>query len=568
MNITTETRAASVIQFIQNSIHDDDIDLSKKLLSTIPVQQLSKKISDKLLYDFLSISVLYNRTNIALLIFETWEIPYPANRGPVSLYTRLYLSPRYSPDILKFCSKVYPTYTFSECIDELTYLDDDYNITVGCHKLLKVYGEQTKNTYINLADISKDRNAVVYNFIISKLRKINDYAEIPDYMIGPNILPQESEIVVPEYKMPAYNIPSDEKMADMMLEGMKDFGFVIDQIESARNMLMIKISTSTLSEKKKLLEPIFELKFKEETLQKDTTLFALFGPSNPHYGSTREEMEYGGARMLLSGAYDYDDDNEDYQLDWFSGYCWQCNLRIRRRWHALRRPVPHGGWKGCYCSFECLNEGIERSDTDEIVNRLLADIFEEQIENIGILDRIPDDEYDKYLDGRLELDAMTDTEANFFGKYGSVKIDESKKENTINIDDIGYTKNLIETPDIYKDDKEIIRLMSSKEMVIIINEPTQYNEMLEISKTTPCILYLTRKNCKYCRDMDPIYDIASKEYKTIKFYKIDTNNGKVRKISWDIGSKAVPLFVRYENGLEIDRFVGAHEDRLIDLIKK
>ena len=547
--------------------------MSEKLLSTIPVQQLTKIVSDKLLYEFLSISALYNRKNIALLIFETWEIPYIANRGPVSLYTRLYLSPRYSPDLLKFCSTVYPTYTFSECISELTYLDDNSNITVGCYKLLKVYGEQTKNTYINLVDISKNRNGIVYEFLISELRKINDYAKIPDYMIGPDILPRESEIIIPQHQTPAYDIPSNEKMAEMMLKGMKNYGFVVDEIESAKNMLMIKLSTSTLEEKKKLMEPIMELKFKQEVLQNDTTLFTLLGPSNPHYGSTREEMQYGGARMLLSGAYDYDEDNENYQLDWFEGYCWECNLRIRRRWHALRRPVPHGGWKGCYCSFDCLNASIEKSDNDEIVNRILSDIYQEQIENIGILDRIPDDEYDDYLKGLMKMD---ENEEKFFGKYGSVMIDESQKENVINIDEIGYTKDLTETPDIYKDDMETVRLISNKTMISVISYPAQYNEMLEISKINPCILYITRKNCKYCREMDPIYDIASKDYQNIRvseakfinFYKMDANNGKVRKIAWDIGSKSVPLFIKYENGVEIDRFVGANENKLIDMIKK
>ena len=56
------------------------------------------------------------------------------------------------------------------------------------------------------------------------------------------------------------------------------------------------------------------------------------------------------------------DDGELYDVDdmktlanrWFTGFCEHCNKSIPKLRYAVRYPLEHGGWEGCFCSFECI----------------------------------------------------------------------------------------------------------------------------------------------------------------------------------------------------------------------
>ena len=123
----------------------------------------------------------------------------------------------------------------------------------------------------------------------------------------------------------------------------------------------------------------------------------LLGPSSAVVGADLSEMEYGGERMLTSNKFAYDDDDTTELGDWFTGYCQFCNRKIRRRYHSVRRPLDYGGWIGCYCSWEHVRLDIETYDFTDIMSVRLVDKFEDETNSIGIIDRVPDDEYDEYL---------------------------------------------------------------------------------------------------------------------------------------------------------------------------
>nr|QBK90196.1 MAG: thioredoxin-related protein [Pithovirus LCPAC102] len=560
MNLQQE-RAIATIQEIKSSIINDNSELLDKLLRTLPIQKLNKKISDMLLYDFLVVCAKYNKISAGLRIFNLWKIPFEANEGKISVYVSLYLEPRYNPQLLSFCSKIYPSYTFSECIDELMILDDDHNIYVAGYKLLKVYGTQTINTYKNISNISKNKNNIIYNFIIKQIRKINDYAKIPEYIIGPDILPRESEIIVPDPPIEVIKIPSIDDMVNILLDGMYTQGITFDEIESTKELLRIRLSMATLQEKINILKPVQELKMSQNILQRDKRLFMIYGPSNPHYGSTVEEMKYGGSRMLLSGAYDYEDENQEIPSDWFSGYCWKCNLRIRRRWHAIRRPVPHGGWKGCYCSIKCLRESIDESDKIEIVNQLLTDIYEEQIHDIGILDRIPDIKYDEYLNGNLEMKYISESERIFLDKtYPSIKLDHTKRPNNINIHELQSIN------DIKFEGLSIEQKVNRSYKIEYIEDLEQLNDLMNRSSIKLVIIYYHRINCKYCADMNQFYKILSSDYNNYIFADINMNNAKLRPMLKILNVENVPAFIIYKNKIKINEVIGAHKSELTNML--
>jgi len=58
----------------------------------------------------------------------------------------------------------------------------------------------------------------------------------------------------------------------------------------------------------------------------------------------------------------------------------ECHEKIEKKHYALRMPQLNGGWKGCYCSFECLEEGTEDIDT-------FSARMKDQLEQHGIYER-------------------------------------------------------------------------------------------------------------------------------------------------------------------------------------
>jgi hypothetical protein len=93
--------------------------------------------------------------------------------------------------------------------------------------------------------------------------------------------------------------------------------------------------------------------------------------------------------MFLCRDFDHDDDNDVY-LDWFNGHCRVCLRRIRRRWHAVRKPLPYGGWSGCYCSIKCI---MDDDNEEQPQVYILASYFEKLLLADGIQDRMDDSPY-------------------------------------------------------------------------------------------------------------------------------------------------------------------------------
>ena len=126
----------------------------------------------------------------------------------------------------------------------------------------------------------------------------------------------------------------------------------------------------------------------------DLWLFRLFGLSNPlvNQDLTRPGKSnlYGGCRMFLCDVFDYDDEDH-YVKDWFTGVCESCHLRIAHRWYALRKPRAHGGWLGEFCSWDCVRESmVEYEEEPDLLVHELINIFEAEINEKGIQDRLPE----------------------------------------------------------------------------------------------------------------------------------------------------------------------------------
>jgi len=161
------------------------------------------------------------------------------------------------------------------------------------------------------------------------------------------------------------------------------------------NMIMDKYYAASRTEQLEMIRPLItnqEVYLREANVK----LIRAFGPAHPMIGyenvllTNDKERSYGGSRMMLSNIFkDYDesgyilDDDED--VEWFVGYCQQCNLKIRAKHHAVRMPIEGGGWMGCYCCFKCIKDSI---NVENDVRTTLIDNFETIILATGIQDRI------------------------------------------------------------------------------------------------------------------------------------------------------------------------------------
>lgn len=66
---------------------------------------------------------------------------------------------------------------------------------------------------------------------------------------------------------------------------------------------------------------------------------------------------YGGCREFICTCFECDpleEEDVDAPATWFTGTCGRCEEEIPEQYSARRIPLEGGGWKGCFCSVECL----------------------------------------------------------------------------------------------------------------------------------------------------------------------------------------------------------------------
>ncbi len=123
----------------------------------------------------------------------------------------------------------------------------------------------------------------------------------------------------------------------------------------------------------------------EESEGINRTANRVFGPANrfEKKNCVSNPGREGPCRMLECVCRELD---EDYPEEWFFEVCedYYCKKKIRDRSHAVRIPIQGGGWKGCYCSFECLENNLQFKDKD-MAYRLEA--MKGSLSEDGIMDR-------------------------------------------------------------------------------------------------------------------------------------------------------------------------------------
>lgn len=481
------TSSTIIVNMLYRSVIDDDQDLFSKLLSVIPIEYLERRTTDELLVELLLMTAAYNRRLIPPMIFEAWSRIYPLSEK-MPFYVSLYLQPKITVEILRFCKSIFPEYTFTRVIEALIEYDVVPSVYHACELSLEVYGDQPFNIYVSLLrqadginnevftflrslvevgaapavmpewiyDFCSDpvlRSGETYNGDLSKssttsfeeaVRSVSpkhlnplplqgkiqncssncsklDCPELSDHElplytlkellrkeyssqsdrsgidgntllgeIEQKLLPSEYDVetlLEQEYsRKPTFSELSSKAIANLMTEGLEEDD---PSREEIRNQILDAVSLMTPQQK---YEYTYDARLLKQRLglRTDIRLFRLLGPVHPLMDANTDQMKYGGARMFTCRTY-HEDDFGNYN-DWFTGNCGWCFKKIRRRRHAVRMPLPMGGWRGCYCDWSCVDDhliDIETNgdgNTDVLTITGLIQRFMEQLIQIGIQD--------------------------------------------------------------------------------------------------------------------------------------------------------------------------------------
>ena len=388
------SKALKAIQLAIVYIKDDNIKGLTEVLRIMPLEKLRDE-SDVLLSTFLSTCAGYGRPEAVDLVLDAWKVIYPEEEK-IQIMSRLFMLNIINVPTLAFVVLSHDDYTYLELMDDLMAADNSPEVVTACARADQVFGPQPYSTYdqvrIHAAEMENWR---VEEYAITNMEEVAPYAPLPQWVqnyTGEPLMPV-SELYIPATGWIPFEIPSDEEAVEILTGGLTQLGITVGDLDRAKEFLRQKLATSTRPEKIKLLRPIMENQA-QVILGGDAALFRVFGPANPLVNQDLtlpgKSSLYGGCRMFLCDIFDYNEEFE-YVEDWFTGVCDSCHLRIRQRWHALRKPRSHGGWVGCFCSWKCVKDSmLEYEEEPDMVTRELINIFSSKIDELGIQDRLPD----------------------------------------------------------------------------------------------------------------------------------------------------------------------------------
>lgn len=220
-------------------------------------------------------------------------------------------------------------FSLAAVIDSLISLDSNDEVYNACSRALLVLGDTDFPSWVNFAnEADVQGNSMVWLFCQHQARRTAPFSTRPQYM--KEFTERSLEVSAPKLEL---------------VEG-----------ESYEDLI-----------KKR---------------SRDPELFRVWGPANLQFAAAPEDVLDGSAdlRMFVDDRF-----TPEEQGTWFTGSCDQCWLRIKSPRYAVRRPLESGGWKGQYCSWDCVR--IDCGDY-EPVSREMTFYYEKQCLEFGVYDHI------------------------------------------------------------------------------------------------------------------------------------------------------------------------------------
>jgi len=376
---------------LQNLTNEQIIDYLEALTQSVAYRDLIKELNN--LYD------------------ETLEM------RPLDIEL-LSLTDRFSVDqLINYFSATNDQGYESLIIDLLEGYQNDANITVYIKRLERVfdftYSEDFIRDLLDAIDVTNMSGVGISNAITyyeNKLKEIAEFAPKPEYVKIFDIDVDKLPMIKHERELDELN---DELIADMLLLS-GQINIEVPETDNPRDFLIAYLETMNIEDKMRLASHFIVDPEMIKNVRRNKDIFRVYGPCNPYQdmdfahltdenGDYDPNIVYGGARMFTDTRLEYDYD-DDVPLDtWFTGSCNWCSRRIKQINYAVREPVISGGWRSCYCSWNCVREKVkndlENLNDDEnailemgAISLGLIKVIEEDMNNIGIAEREQEEE--------------------------------------------------------------------------------------------------------------------------------------------------------------------------------
>ncbi|MGI0082445.1 MAG: thioredoxin [Nitrosopumilaceae archaeon] len=101
--------------------------------------------------------------------------------------------------------------------------------------------------------------------------------------------------------------------------------------------------------------------------------------------------------------------------------------------------------------------------------------------------------------------------------------------------------------------KKIAELTSQKEQEVLELTDANFDDV--VASDTPVLVDFWATWCGPCQFMHPIFTRLAKQYKTIKFARVNVDDAQ--SVATRCGVYAIPTFIMFKNGQAVDKAVGA-----------
>lgn len=357
-------------------INNNDQELNVNL-QRLPLEQLNQITLDRLLSIFINKCVEYASKESLKTIFKVFYDLIPIEYGQLDHLTRIFTYGTLNNEAFYFVITTMNKpidYYFQHLID----WDLDSIIMVAAKNIAFTYKYVHNSTWRFLYNIAYDSvypNDFMLEFLSAKVKEDSPIVLQPYWIIN-EYLP-----IIPTYTEIQEPIILDNILTNTLT----------DEVRNLMDDDMYNVYMNANEEEQLTIIKPYLLYINKE-------LIKVYGPSNTLFNvnlNGENICSTIGCRMLTCNEFHEDDDiyDEDYfenTQDWFTGSCEYCLNTIEHRHYACRFPPKNGGWLGCYCSWDCVRYDTKSTKYVELE---LMDIFENQLLDVGIQDRV----YDKNI---------------------------------------------------------------------------------------------------------------------------------------------------------------------------
>lgn len=264
---------------------------------------------------------------------------------------RLFLQPQLPIEMITFVAdSARSRFSLAAVFDSLISLDSTDEIYDACNRAVKVLGDTDYASWVNFANEADfQNNPMVWTFCMQQARRVAPFAPRPSYM---------QEVT---------RRTLDEPIPDLTLH------------VKNKNVNSEDGHSETASEAEEYDKEVASLATRRAM---DPELLRVWGPSNVVFNADADDVIDGTAdlRMFTDDRFTLEE-----QGTWFAGSCDKCWLRISSARYAVRKPVEAGGWRGQYCSWDCVRQDCQDF---ELPSLEMTFFYEKQMNEIGVYDHL------------------------------------------------------------------------------------------------------------------------------------------------------------------------------------